>query len=354
MNIRNRTYQKGLSIIEMMILITIGLIILAGLTAIFISNSRARTEIERANRQIENGRYAMQLLSDDVRLAGYYAEFDPSGLTLPGSSDPCSTSYSMWRGSLPLHVQGYDNVTASTIPTCVSDVKLGTDILVIRRVSTCEAGVGDCDPVLANAPYLQASLCSDPTELGFPIVDNSSYQGHYYNLGIPAGGFNLRQRGCGTTAALHRYFTHIYFIANNNKAGDGIPTLKRAELGPGPCISGSPPCFTIVPLVDGIENLQLQYGIDSPTVDGIPDSYSAAPANMTEWHAVVSVKINLLARNTEPTSGYDATQKTFALGYDASIPPQLITFTPLAGDSYKRHAYQSEVRMNNVAGRNLL
>src|SRR5450759_5467808 len=127
MDIRNKTHQNGFSIIEMMISITIGLIILAGLTAIFISNSRARTEIERANRQIENGRYALQLLSDDVRLAGYDAEFDPSAMTSPGTlPDPCAADFpsllASLNNALPLQVQGYDNVSAATIPNCLSDV----------------------------------------------------------------------------------------------------------------------------------------------------------------------------------------------------------------------------------------
>jgi len=342
MDIRNKTRQSGLSIVEMMISITIGLIILAGLTSIFVSNSRARTEIERANRQIENGRHALQLLSDDVMLAGYYAEFDPSTLTTPGTLiDPCVTSLVGLRDGLPLHVQGYDN--ASTIPSCLSDVKPGTDILVIRRASTCEAGIGDCDPVAANAlPYFQASLCSSPTELNFVIVDNSSFPDHFYKLDTNPASLTLHKRDCATVAALHRYRTHIYFIANNNNPGDGIPTLKRAELSTGPA-------FTIVPLVDGIEDLQLQYGIDSPVVDGAPDSYSAAPATVGDWRGVVSVRINLLARNTEATSGYSNT-KIFTLGYDASGAP--ITVGPFP-DSFKRHAYQSEVRINNAAGRNL-
>ena len=359
MDIHNKIHQNGFSIIEMMISITIGLIILAGLTAIFISNSRARTEIERANRQIENGRYALQLLSDDVRLAGYYAEFDPSGLTSPGALiDPCVTSLVGLRDGLPLHVQGYDNVTTTTFPTWTcpinpSDVKPGTDILVIRRASTCEAGIGDCDPVAANlVPYFQASLCSNPAQLNFPIVNNDSYLRSYYQLDTKPDNLTLNKRDCTTVAALHRYLTHIYFIANNNKPGDGIPTLKRAELGIDPATGSLG--FPIVALVDGIENLQLQYGIDSPTVDGAPDSYNAAPASVNDWRAVVSIKINLLARNTEPTSGYNttatSTTKKYTLGYDAGGAPIIVgPFT----DSFKRHAYQSEVRVNNAAGRNL-
>ena len=356
MNIQHRTRQTGLSIVELMISITIGLLILAGLTTILVNNSRARTEIERANRQIENGRYALQLLSDDLKLAGYYAEFsgmafDPAAtglIMLNGLPDPCQTNLDNLRGALPLHVQGYDN--ASTIPSCLSDVKSNTDILVIRRASTCEAGVADCAAAANDGtPYFQASLCSGATELDAAITNNASYLGSYYQLDTTLANLTntataLHRRDCtttppGTVAAIHRYRTHIYFIANNNNTGDGIPTLKRAELGPGPA-------FATIALVDGIENLQIQYGIDSPVVNGVPDSYMAAPGSVANWGAAVTAKINLLARNTEITAGYSTT-KTYTLGYDASGALITVSFT----DSYKRHAYQSQVRLNNPAGR---
>ena len=60
-----------------MISITIGLIILVALSTLFINQSRARIEMDKSNRMIDNGRYALQLLSDDLRLAGYYGEFVP-------------------------------------------------------------------------------------------------------------------------------------------------------------------------------------------------------------------------------------------------------------------------------------
>src|SRR4029077_9116717 len=81
---------------------------------------------------------------------------------------------------------------------------------------------------------------------------------------------NLHQKDCVTAATFNQYRTHIYFVANNDQPGDGIPTLKRAELGAG--------AFTIVPLVEGVENLQLEYGLDTsvPTT-GSPAVYTADP-----------------------------------------------------------------------------
>jgi len=364
MNVSNRAHQTGLSIIEMMVSITIGLIILAGLASILVANSRARAEIERSNRQIENGRYALQLLSDDLKVAGYTAEFDSSAMLSPGTADPlpdpCATSLTALQTALPVYVQGYDpyDDTTTPIPSCISDVKPRTAILVIRRTSTCAAGSTDCAAATNDGtPYFQSSSCSaSGSELNYPITNNpADFANHYYMLATNPVNLTLHHRDCVTVADVYRYRTHIYFIANNNKPGDGIPTLKRAELAG----NGTSSVFTIVPQVDGIENLQLQYGIDTTaTSDGAPDSYTAAPTpasatpTIGNWRKVVSVRINLLARNTEQTTGFKGTTisqtKTYGLGYDASGAP--ITVGPFS-DNFKRHEFQSEVRINNAAGR---
>ena len=77
---RTRHSMAGISLIELMVGITLGLLVLAGLAGVFANSSRSRSDIERASRQIENGRYALQVLTDDIRLAGFYGEFNPNTL----------------------------------------------------------------------------------------------------------------------------------------------------------------------------------------------------------------------------------------------------------------------------------
>jgi type IV pilus assembly protein PilW len=326
-----------------MIAIAIGLMLLAGLTSLFLTNSNTRNEIERANQQIENGRYAMELVSDDLHNAGYLAAFNPAPLTTPASKpDPCATDLPTLNAALPIAVQGYDNGT--TIPSCLSDVRAGSDILVVRRASTCAIGDTNCDASVSGDPYFQASACSSGTELSSANTTN------YYALDTNTANLGLHQKNCVTLAPLYQYRTQIYFVANNDKSGDGIPTLKRAELG----ASG----FTIVPLVEGIEDLQIEYGIDtaSPTAGtpavftADPDSYNACTgvACMGYWRNTVAAKISLLARNTQPSMGY-TDSKVYSLGLKADGSPNNVG--PF-NDNYKRHLYQSEVRLNNIAGRN--
>ena len=330
--------QTGFSLIELMISITIGFILLLALSGLFISSSRNRNEMQKSTNQQESGRYASQLLSDNLMLAGYLAEFDSTPLTTPAVlPDPCATTIADLLTAMPLHVQGVTDAGAT--PMCVSDRKAGTDIIVVRRASTCIAGTAGCEAFVAGIPYFQASLCSPPdgTELARDIPKDSptaDYAAHYFALSATVADFTRRKTNCvaGNFAPLQRYFVHIYFVANNNEAGDGIPTLKRAELGDG--------AFTILPLVDGIENMQIEYGIDSDN-NGTPNTYTSAPGTTADWRNVVTARIHLLARNTSVTQGHTDT-RSYTLGDKA---------VPATDDKFKRHVYSTSAQFINPSRR---
>ncbi len=359
--------QRGFSLIELMIGITLGMIVIAGVTAVFINSNQTRNDIERANRQIENGRFASSMLADDLRMAGYLSSFDPyTSIIMPlnpplsGASaltaipDPCETSVTGAAGSLMntffIHVQGVDDATALTVPSCLSDVKAGTDILVIRRVSSCVAGPtagSGCDAAILGVPYFQASNCNMAGELATNTGSNTDYQA-YFVLSTSSSAFTKRNLDCLANADYRRLFVRIYFVANNNEASDGIPTLKRAELGP----SG----FTIVPLVDGIENIQFEYGMDTGA-DGLVDVYRSNPSSyngcagvdcLFNWLRTYSVKVYVLARSTTTTTGH-VDSKTYVLGKKADGTTDN-SFGPYS-DAYKRIAFTSTVRLDNPAGR---
>jgi type IV pilus assembly protein PilW len=123
----------------------------------------------------------------------------------------------------------------------------------------------------------------------------------------------------------------------------------RAELAGG--------IFNIVPLVEGVENLQIEYGLDTsnPTT-GVPAAYTADPDSYaacaasppTCWQNTVAAKINVLTRDTTATQGYvDNKVYTLGLKFDGTVN----TVGPF-NDGYKRHAYESVVTLNNPAGRN--
>lgn len=333
--------QRGFSLTELMIASTIGLIILAGMSTLFVNNTRAQAEVEKANRQVENGRFAIQTLASDLRNAGYYAEFDPTVLASPAAlPNPCALTVAALKAGLPLPVQGIDQAAVDAL-TCLPGLKPDTDVVVVRRTSTCVAGAADCAPVSDGGPFFQASLCDSMTELG------SGDSANFYALDIGTSTLNRHRRNCNIAtpplADIRRFLTYIYYIADNDIGTDGIPTLKRTEVG----TSGTELATNTVSLVNGIENLQLEYGLDTST-DGVADVFTAAPADVAAWRQVVSVKLNLLARNTERTAGHSDT-RTYTLGRNAAGDPMVVE----PGGAYKRHVFQALVPLPNAAGRRM-
>lgn len=346
--------MQGLSIVELMVAMTLGLLLLAGLASIFASSSAARTEMERVSRQIENGRYAMDILTEDLRMAGFYGELNVASAAVPAAlPDPCSVDPVVWNANLALAVQGFDAAVGSPWTCVPSNVKSNTDILVVRYVNTCEAGVGTCPGTVNNAPYVQVSKCS--TQFPAQPIENLTIQGPPtgilpgYLLALQGSStFPLRLRDCANRAGLRRYFVRIYFIATDNGKGQDIPTLTRVEL------DGL--SWAVTPLVEGIEELNIEYGIDW-TADGSPDGYNTDPTTYAgcvaaactptaNWANVMTARINLLARNTEPSPNYNDTKK-YSLGRDRADTEILIPGT----GAYRRHAYTSAVRLINVAQR---
>ena len=398
--------QRGISLIEIMIAMVIDLLLLIAITAFIINQSNLSNELYKSSRQMENGRYAMFLLQQDINLAGFYGAWEPP-ITHPSAlPDPCSITPTTSDLSLVIPIQGYDNPSAKL--SCMPDHKSGTDILVVRRVATS----GPITAPVSNEIYLQAGSASEASPFDPALgIQNADIQiGDPSNFGL--GSLNsdnsintVGTKADGTTASIfkkanvsgasllnnnqriaadiNKYHVHIYFIspcsiatgtavdtAGINKAclntddnGNPIPTLKRLELT---VVNGNRQ-FKEVPLVEGIDNLQLDYAIDRD-LDGAPDStsiyrnsdntYLAAPG-LTDWNNVMVVRVNILSRNLERPNN----EATGAFCRSTNPPPQCSTvyylglngnvgpFTDDVNGGYKRHVYTQSVLVVNPVKR---
>lgn len=348
---------RGLSLVELMVSLAIGMVIMATLAILFANNSRARGEIEKSSQRIDNGRFALELVQAELQNSGYLAEFDPRPLSLPPATpDPCLTSEADLKAALRLHVQGYNDVTTNVLG-CLSDVKPNTDVLVIRRASGCISGVAGCTP-LANGDFgFQASSCNNTSELKSTIDDHFRLSASTSSLSATSSSLDRTKRDCATLADIHRYLVRIYYIANNDQIGDSIPTLKRVELTGG--------AWSVAALVPGIENLQIEYGLDTDG-NGDVDTYTPSPqiylscnnttgACSEQWSQVVAAKIALLGRNTQESRSSEKDTKIYTLGRNADGSNEASETAKTIGpfnDYYKRSVYQVTVRLQNIGYRN--
>ena len=302
--------SPGFSLVELLVAMTLGLILLGGIVSVVGNTSRSHGELERVSRQIENGRYALKTITDDIRHAGFYAEY--YSYTVPASvPNPCTvfttTNVTDLKSALGLPIQGYAG-GSSTPVSCLSNYKANTDVLVIRRLSTVVS-------TSLSAGDVYAQTANNKIALG---------------LGSQTGNFTLKKKD-GTTAADYRKaVVRLYYIrsCSDCTANDGIPTLARAELSNG--------AFVSTPIAEGIENMQLRYGMDTPdptdgTKDGAPDTLTVLPSLASDWANVMTVEVNLLARSNDASPGYkDA--KQYTLG-DATVPAQ--------NDGFRRRVFST-------------
>lgn len=353
--------QAGFSLVELLVSVVVGLAIVAALSLLFANNSRARLEMEKTSQQIENGRYTAMYLRDDLRLAGYWGEFNPAALSIPAvAPDPSATDDASVSAALPIAVQGYhfgmDSALYSTPPAGVSslltDLRAHSDVLVVRRASTCYAGPASaessCSAMDTTAyKYFQTGLCTSQLSALASLAakqflistSSAAFTTTNPNAEVTAPTY-LAQKDCTTPAVTRAVYVRIYYVANNDVPGDGIPTLKMISLGAN---SFSAP----VAIAEGIETLQVEYGRDTDG-NGSPDTWTAdAGTTGDAWHQVTAVKLHVIARNTQSTLNYTDPDRTYVLGTTATTDS---TFGPYS-DGYKRHAYTTVVRLNNAAGR---
>jgi type IV pilus assembly protein PilW len=85
-----------------------------------------------------------------------------------------------------------------------------------------------------------------------------------------------------TAARVYRFATRRYFIRYN---ANGNPSLYRDDNGAG-----------TTELVEGIESLQILFGVTNSPPSGPPNQYYKANDVNLNWANVVSVRIGILAR----------------------------------------------------------
>ena len=148
-------HERGLTLIELMIALSIGLLIVAAMSVLLAGSSWSRREVELSADVNENGRYAIDVLNRELSQTGFYGSLvQPTAASVSKAIDTpatavaamCSTTLGDWEDWLSYYVLGLRSVGEANVAgddaSCVAR-KAGTDALFVQRASTCVIGL-DC------------------------------------------------------------------------------------------------------------------------------------------------------------------------------------------------------------------
>ncbi|MFK8032126.1 MAG: PilW family protein [Gammaproteobacteria bacterium] len=326
---KSKQSQSGLTLVELMVAMTIGLVLISGTLFVYTNARAAYATNESYALMQENARFALSLLEPDVQLAGYWGlHRDPtviigsgleraaSGDNLTGIGNDCDEN---WVVQFDQHVEGFNDVEASWNEWDCMDpgrIQVESDIFAIRRAGMTPAAVlepGQLYMASSEAPLSEVFIGdNEPTSLpdsamNFPLVANA-------------------------------YYVSPYSIGANTTDNNSPPSLRRIQL----VTQAGAPLMLDTEITTGVEDMQVQYGIGPADVSGVRGGvnvYVSDMQNLTPPNTTVrSMRIWLLMRADREEFDY-IDDKQYQLG-DKLVPAR--------NDGYRRLVVSKTIFFRNL------
>jgi len=385
-----RAKMGGLTLIELLVATTIGLIITIAVGTVFLSgNSGARRQAQLSLLQ-QSVRTAFDYLARDARMVGHLGcNTGSAATTFTNLITPTDIT-----NNYAIGVEGYDYLTAGNAYTLTSNAPVnsttvsnwatnvasagvntlplttligsasgdgltpGSDVLLIRTISgtpvrlTADTVAGSSALAIENSA--SGGLCSDGTTAkvsGFcPITSGisgshgliaSCTRAQTFSVNSIAGN-TLTISGALSATAYPAATTEVfpmqtvaYYV---KRSSSGTTTSLYRRIFDGDHVNGMEQ-----ELIEGVEMLQVRYGVDTttPDADGVIDGQYIAANAVADWNRVVAIRMGLLLRAPNPLDS-DITAST------AGIPLNGITVTPPnTGRSFDRRVFTTTVAVRN-------
>lgn len=315
--------QSGLSLVELMVAMAIGLVLLGGIYQAFFSSTTTYESQQGSARLQESGRFAISVIGKEIRLAGYFGCLSNVS-TLTNTLNNATT----FLNNFAVGIEGFEAVSATAwdraLPASLTSPLGGNDILTLRSVDpttrvTITTAMPDSSadlkttPPAAGAPAPLADgdivMISDCQNAAvFQVTNYTVANGNVvHNTGALSPGNATKNLGSpfGAGAEITRMNVTSFYLANNPQ---GQPALYRV-IGAG----------TPEELAEGVERMQLLYGVDTNN-DRVLDAYVAANA-VTNWDQVLSVRVALLLRSPSEVAKAELDTASYDLNGSLYDPP---------------------------------
>lgn len=317
--------QTGVSLVEVMVALALGLFVSAGALSLMLGNRQANRTTEALARVQESTRVAFDLMSRDLRSIGINACSGGVRVmnVLNNPTDPTAPGYRWWAdwsGGL----RGFDDTaasTAATIGTAAQQRVAATDMLEMMR------GAQTTIPVRAHDAASAVMTLEKPNDQphGYRVgdlvavcdyVDTAIFQvtaidtaansiTHASTSGTPGNCSAALGFRSSCAASVSRVFTPgstvmkfepvAWYVGNNGRSGPANSPLSLFRVS---VQSDGAGMATAVPeeIVEGVTGMQLQYMYVDPATGA--GTYRNA-VDVPDWRRVTGVQIVLTIQSPE-------------------------------------------------------
>ena len=348
----SRQQQQGLTLVELMIALTLGLIVIAVVVGVFFSTSQNSRQNEALAAVQDNARFALDAIARDLAMAGYWGGVRPidaalnirisaaaraAAATATGTCGPAGEAPDVWLLDLasPLAFRNHGD---TQLPCLVdASVQANTDVLVIRRVSGIAAYSDD-----------GLGAATGATQQGRFYVKTNQNVGSLFRVGTSfdltgpadcpdADGISETCKPATTPVQVYAYTPQIYYVRDYLVSADEnpkIPILCRRYLED----TVSTPEMREDCLAEGVENLQIEWGIGSEGSNPV-ERYTSTPT-ADELLLARTARIHVLVRSKAANVKLSGDAKSFTLG-------DLTAFSPTPTTGVVRRSFTTTVQLKN-------
>jgi len=326
--------QSGLTLVEILVALVISLFLLGGIIQVFLGNKASYRFSDASSRVQENGRFALDQITTDVRMAGFFGCIDmtQNADLVENHLNTASANYDANRHDFinlpPIQITANAGLNASddltvrgskpgqasvstTLPMPGSGALQVTgntvfndnDIILITNCWTSdifEANTATSAAGVTTLTHTTAAPADTPgnVNLGACSGDHCLNSGELDN--------NLENAYTANNSSVYSLQNVTYSI-QASASGNGEPALWRSENNDNQ------------ELIEGVERMIVLYGIDNDG-DGTPNQYqdSAAAVNLNQ---VTAIRVFLVVRS-ERDFVLDENQTYTLNGVDINAPDQ--------------------------------
>ncbi len=343
----------GVSLIELMISLTLGLIVIAAIGYGYIASRQSFRNQDVLGRMQEDARTAFELMGKDMRMAGFTG--CQTSIVLPASNPPsvAPTVNNIINVAAPQWYQywypvllGYENTNETTIAIAtplsypaafpadlnglalagVAGFVLHGDALTVKYADSSQqnmvAAIAGTKITLNTPAGFQAGQILISVNPNCSAIDifqaKTAVNGNSFTYDNSAGTASNTLAATGTVpgSTIYPLVAVTYYISMN---ANGNPSLFRQVLGSGGALTlannlNNPPDE----LIEGVQDMQLAYAIDSVNIpaNAVNNYVLADDASFkiaSDWLKVLGVRVSLLMVSRQSEQGITTKPQQYAL-----------------------------------------